>query len=147
MSERMTEERLNQITAMLNTGFFPAPGNATVAQLMDYVTYLREELEEAQQMVKELQEELECFQSKTKLESLGYGAKWKRKALEAREQRDELGITNSLVEDELLSTKSELAGAQQTIALLTKHSSDARTFLNNGRVIAALEKLDEALGE
>ncbi|MEC0110440.1 hypothetical protein P4H27_26065 [Paenibacillus taichungensis] len=32
----MTEERLQEIRAMVNTGFIPAPGNATVAQLLEY---------------------------------------------------------------------------------------------------------------
>lgn len=32
----LTEERLQEIRAMVNTGFITAPGNATVAQLLEY---------------------------------------------------------------------------------------------------------------
>jgi hypothetical protein len=39
----MTEERLNEIRAMVNTGFIPAPGNATVAQLLEYSDSLEEQ--------------------------------------------------------------------------------------------------------
>lgn len=63
-------------------------------------------MEEKDREIAALTEELECFRAKTAPESLGYGAKWKQKAMKARDERNKL--REAL--EEIADTKNDMAG-------------------------------------
>ncbi|MBP1309035.1 hypothetical protein JOD82_002055 [Paenibacillus sp. 1182] len=63
-------------------------------------------MEEKDRKIAALTEELECFRAKTAPESLGYGAKWKQKAMKARDERNKL--RGAL--EEIADTKNDMAG-------------------------------------
>ncbi|WP_025719024.1 hypothetical protein [Paenibacillus polymyxa] len=70
------------------------------------VVELVDQLAERGRTIADLMEELECFRAKAAPESLGYGAKWKQKAMKAREERNKLHEAL----EEIANTKYDMSG-------------------------------------